>query len=238
MIDILQFTDNGCININGINYYYKKNENYLELLVEQIANLYDVRHVHYIPITYGNKDFYLSKDLNEYGEFLTAEDIGIKDNSLDYIRDFLLSIYPDDYERLMDQVIKMYFMDLIIQNIDRNISNWGFLKDKNNSINLYILDNELSFIGEHTSICSCHNPHNRSIIEIENIIDNFPIEYKELFYNMYNELDIIKLLLLINDVENSINKELPNKDFYIKSFTQFKSRFDKLMKEKNKELIK
>ena len=237
MLDILQFRDKGTININDIKYYYKHNTNYLELLVEQIAKLFDIKHVHYIPITYGNNNIYLSEDLNNYGEFKTAEDIGIKYNNLDYIRDELLYIYPNDYERLMTQVIKMYYMDLMILNIDRNVGNWGFLKDKNNNINLYILDNELSFIGEHSILSSCDNPEKRSIIEVKNILDNFPVEYKELFLEMYNELDSIQLQLLIHDVENSIGKELPNKDYYIKSFNQFRDKVDKLIKEKNKEKV-
>jgi len=237
MLDILQFRDKGTININDIKYYYKHNTNYLELLVEQIAKLFDIKHVHYIPITYGNNNIYLSEDLNNYGEFKTAEDIGIKYNNIDYIRDELLYIYPNDYERLMTQVIKMYYMDLMILNIDRNVGNWGFLKDKNNNINLYILDNELSFIGEHSILSSCYNPEKRSIIEVKNILDNFPVEYKELFLEMYNELDSIQLQLLIHDVENSIGKELPNKDYYIKSFNQFRDKIDKLIKEKNKEKV-
>ena len=132
MLDILKLSDKGTININDTKYFYKIDENHLELLVERIADLFGIKHVHYIPITYDNKDFYLSEDLNERGEFNTAEDLGISYNYLDYIRDTLLYLYPNDYEKLMDQVIRMYYMDLMIHNIDRNVGNWGFLRDNNN----------------------------------------------------------------------------------------------------------
>ncbi len=238
MLEKLKQYNMGIVNINDKDYYYKRNDAYVEILGEKIAGLFELKHAHYIPITYDNKNFYLSEDLNYKGKFSLAEDIGIYYNTIDEIRDVLMITYPNDYEKLMDQVIRMYYMDLMILNIDRSIGNYGFLKDKDNNVDLYVLDNDLSFLGYCSMMSSCDNPKRSCIVEVNNIINNFPDEYVELFYEMYNKLDKEKLEDLINETEKDINMELPHKDKYIKRFEFFRDCIAKCINNKKKELVK
>ena len=137
--------DKGTTVINGKKYYFKRNDAYVEVLVEKIADLFGLKHAHYYPVILEEKRYYLSEDLNEHGFFETAFDAGIDTLDLRYIRDYVLNSYPNDFDHLMDEIMKMFFMDLMILNIDRNNCNWGFLT-KDNHTDLCILDNDLSFV--------------------------------------------------------------------------------------------
>lgn len=231
------YSDRGSISKDNKKYYFKINNSYLEILIEKIADLYDIKHAHYESINVQGFDYYISEDLGELGLFNTAEDLGIVYNHLDYIRDTLLFLFPNNFDKLMDQVIKMYFMDLIILNMDRNIGNWGIL-EKNNDVDLYILDNELSLISYKSLISSCDNPKHKSIVEVENIFDNFPLKYLTVFLDMYSILNEYTLRDLIKETEEEIGMELPYKDDYLIRFVYFRDQVKKTIDKKHKELKK
>ena len=70
--------DKGTAEINGKKYFFKRNDAYVEILVEKIADLFGLKHAHYFPITLYGKNYYLSEDLNYQGQFETAFDAGIE----------------------------------------------------------------------------------------------------------------------------------------------------------------
>ena len=225
----------GTITIDETNYYYKRNDAYVELLVDKIADLFNLNHVHYVPIEVDDKNYYLSEDLNKLGNFTTAEDMGIRSNNLDDIRDFVLINFPEDFDRLINDIIKMYFMDLMILNIDRRNDNWGFLI-KNNKPFIYILDNDLSFIYTNSVMTSLKDNTNKgSLLEVKNIYENFSFEYIDMFNNMCDLLDTNKLQELIKETESDIGKELPYKEDYLRRFDLLKWMIKNIKENKEKK---
>lgn len=225
--------DKGTIYIDGYKYFYKRNDAYVEVLVEKIMDLFNLNHVHYIPIRVNDKDYYISKDLNSDGTFITAEDMGLISYNLDDIRVFIRKKFPSDYEYLFNDILKMYYMDLMILNIDRSNSNWGFfISDKD--VNIYLLDNDLSFIyysSYFTSLDS--NTYKDSKLEIDNIFNSFSDKDIELFYDMYSLLDYDMLVKLIRETEIDINKELLYKDNYLERFDTMRWFIGNNMKKRN-----
>ena len=123
--------DKGQIIIDNKIYYYKRNDAYVEIFVEKIANFFNIKHAHYIPITYADKDYYLSEDLNNIGKFNTAYDLGIHTNNINEIINYVRNKYND--ETIIKDLYKMHFMDIILSNIDRSNDNYGFLTKDNKS---------------------------------------------------------------------------------------------------------
>ncbi len=200
------------------NYYYKRNDAYVEILVEKIADLFDIKHAHYYPVKNNNQEYYLSIDLNCFGKFVLAEDLGINSNNIYEILNTIKSKYPIDYDNLGYEFIKMFFMDLLILNIDRSNTNYGFLTT-NGKTSLYILDNELSFLDTKSYMTSLdNNPIGNSLLEIENILNNFPTNYIDLFQEMVDKLDIETLANLFKETESIIKQELPHKNNYLKRY--------------------
>ena len=219
--------DKGNIHINNINYYYKRNDAYVELLMEKILDLFNLHHVHYKPINIENKDYYLSEDLNNNGQFVTALDSGIESSNLYTILDNTKNIHPNNNSLIID-IIKMYFIDLLTLNIDRNNDNWGFYT-KDNITNIYLLDNDLCFIHYNSLMTTLDDNTSRdSILEIENIYKTFPEEYISLFNKMYDTLTIEMLNKIIKMVEIDINKELPHKNNYLTRYEFLRSKIEEI----------
>ncbi len=224
--------DKGSIYIDGYKYFFKRNDAYVEILVEKIMDLFYLNHVHYIPIRVNDKDYYISKDLNSDGTFITAEDMGLISSNLDDIRDFIRNRFPNNYEYLFNDILKMYYMDLMILNIDRSNSNWGFfINDKD--VNIYLLDNDLSFIDYKSYFTSLdNNTYKDSKLEIYNIFNSFSDKDIELFYDMYSLLDYDMLVKLIRETEIDINKELLYKDNYLERFNTMRWFIENNMKKR------
>ena len=221
--------DKGQIIINNKVYYYKRNDTYIEILGQLIADLFNIHHAKYIPITHNCLNYYLSEDLNNYGEFKTSQDIGFDSFSFNNLLTMTKNIFNDN--NIITDLYKMYFMDLIVLNIDRNNDNYGFLI-KDNKTDLYILDHDCCFTDTSCLLTSIDNkPNKSSILEIDYILQNFDTKYKKMFLNMYNQLDINKLKELINKTEQLIKTELPNKNQYLIRYNSLRETTKALTKK-------
>ena len=226
--------DKGTIEIFGYKYYFKRNDAYVEILVEKIENLFNLHHANYIPITVKDINYYLSKDLNCQGSFITAEDLGLMSYRLNDIKNFVRKCFPNNYEYLEKDILKMFYMDLMILNIDRSNSNWGFLS-KDNNTSIYLLDNELSFIHYVSMFTTLNNNIRRnSMLEVENIFNTFSDKDMELFYEMYSLLDYDMLIRLIEETEKDIKRELMYKENYLKRFETLRLFIEKNIEKKKK----
>ncbi len=237
MLSDIRGKDKGSTIINNTKYFFKRNDAFVELLAEKIADLFGFNHAHYIPVTVDGLNYYISEDLNERGFFTTADDLGINSNNIHDIRDYVLTLFPNEFDRLMDDIIKMYFMDLLILNIDRNVSNWGFLTMKGHT-NICLLDNDLSFVYYNSCMSSTYNPKMDSYIELQNIFDFFPREYVDMFLEMYELLDPNKLYELIKETERDFGIELPNKNNYMSRFITLRKSVEELRTTKNKAILR
>ena len=75
----------GTVEIDGRKYYFKRNDDNVEILVEQIEKLFGLNHAHYTPITVNGTRYYISEDLNEIGPFITAFDARIDSSNINDI---------------------------------------------------------------------------------------------------------------------------------------------------------
>ena len=226
--------DKGIIEIGGCRYYFKRNDAYVEVLVEKIASLFNLHHANYIPIDVNGINYYLSRDLNYLGNFITAEELGIMSYNLGDIKDFVRDRFPNDYEYLKKDILKMFYMDLMILNIDRSNSNWGFL-NKDTDTSIYLLDNDLSFIHHQSMFTTLdNNIHRDSILEIDNIFNSFSDRDIKLFYEMYSILDNDTLMKLIEETEKDIRQELGYKENYLKRFNTQRWFIERNIEKKKK----
>lgn len=229
--------DRGTVEDKGRKFYFKRNDADVEILMEKIADFFQLNHAHYYPTTVHGLQYYISEDLNAKGNFVTAEDAGIDFHSTSEIRDAILLKYPNDFEKIMKDFMKMYFMDLLTLNIDRNNGTWGFLQ-KDGHTELCVLDNDLAFIYENSLMTSCENPNRSTMTEIENVLDTFPPEYIVLFLEMYQNLNTETLEKIMRDCEDEMEDTLPHKHHYIERFEILREKIENYLKEKHKEYIK
>ena len=228
----------GTVTVGGKKYYFKRNDAYVELLAEQIAELFQLKHAHYETVKVGGDSYYLSKDLNDDGSFATAQDFGIIDSHIKVIEDFICMHFPQQAERLIEQLMKMFFMDLLVLNVDRSNDNWGFLLTPDGVINICVLDNDLSFIHETSVMTSLSdNYYCRSFEEIRNIFETFPEEYINMFIEMYDLLDLKKLEEIIKLVEEKIGMKLPYKNNYYGRYYTLREKIKGLIEEKKHNLM-
>ena len=231
MLKDMLYRDKGTIMIGDKKYYFKRNDADVELLIEHIADLFHIKHAHYISVIVEDIPYYISEDLNHIGHFITADDLGLQSNHMRNIRDFVLTKFPEQFDHLMDQIMKMFFMDLMILNIDRNTANWGFLT-KDGKTDICILDNSCSFVWYNSCMTACENKEADSYIEITNILEYFPKQYRELFLQMFQQLDVKQLEKIIQKTEKQMGKELPYKDNYIRRFECLRNSVDSYLQQR------
>ena len=214
--------DKGQVYIDNKVYYYKRNDAYLEIFMQRIADFFQLHHAEYTPTTYKGLNYYLSEDLNNKGFFRTAYDAGI--DTYDF--NIILAIAKERFNdpTIIEDLYKMYFMDLMTLNIDRNNDNYGFLT-KDDKTSLYVFDHGCCFLDYLCLLTSITNKlDNSSLQEIDYIIKNFDKEHFQLFLDMYNSLDINTFKKIITDTEDVINRDLPYKEYYISGYEFLRDR--------------
>ncbi len=227
----------GTVIVGDKRFFFKRNDAYVELLAEQIADLFKVKHAHYETVTVNGDSYYLSKDLRYDGAFATAQDLGITCSNVKDIEDFICMYFPKHSDHLIEQLMRMFFMDILVLNIDRSNDNWGFLITPNN-VDVYALDNDLSFIHEMSVMTALPNNDTcNSFLEVCNILETFPDEYVKMFIEMYELLDSQKLEELIKGIESKIGKELPHKNNYLNRFCILREKINGLIEEKKHSLM-
>ena len=103
-----------------------------------------------LPYNDDEEVFVISEDLNNYGKFVDAFNLGLLKEynaSLYGIWDFLEKkylnnpIYGSKIPKVFNDIIKMYIFDILFCNWDRRSNNWGIIFNEDN-MQLAIFDNE------------------------------------------------------------------------------------------------
>lgn len=145
-----------------------------ELIGKKLADIMGIVCPRYFLVDVDKEKYILSEDLNQYGKFTPAIELGEKydddfesyplrklyqneswydeeaekllhGNSLYDIWSYFEKNYPSDISKsLMDEILKIYIFDILFLNYDRDSRNWGILTQKDQA-NVVILDNELIF---------------------------------------------------------------------------------------------
>ena len=104
----------GRMLINGKSYFFKPNESCIELVVERIANRLGINTAHYIAQNVGPLPYYFSADLNDTGDFSTADELGLTGDTLREGFRFFSIRYPELEYYLSTDLVKLYMMDIIL----------------------------------------------------------------------------------------------------------------------------
>lgn len=142
-----------------------------ELIGKKLADVFKVKCPNYHLVNVNGQYYYLSEDLNQLGEFVSAGDIvqinskysymstyvnhmdldfkiepGLYGNNIYDIWAYFDSLYDKKtVMRLMYDIMKIYIFDLLFVNFDRRPDNWGILTSGQNQVDVVMLDNEFSF---------------------------------------------------------------------------------------------
>lgn len=243
------------VTIEGKKYYVKKwrtRLGYSEVIADKIASMYGIRHASYTAVKVDNKLYFLSEDLEYLGNNLITSDVfKVKNASLYEYWHYFHRFFPRYEEKLINELVRVYLMDIIISNPDRNQGNWGILEEQGIP-SIVIFDNELIMRGEETKISSYYmEKDNRNYMKKPNYsthppledLDNFLKESSEEYIIMFRKMldkltpDIFKSLLL--SIESEYNDVVENMAWaieeYQKHYAKLLEVLNRYLKEENKE---
>ncbi len=233
----------GRLDIDGKSYYFKPNESNMELVVERLARQLGISTVHYITQKVGPDSYYFSEDLNNTGDFTTADELGLVGDSLQECFKLFKSRYPDlEYFLSMD-LIKVYMMDILLMNHDRHSDNWGIYKD-NEGIRLVILDNDLCFTISKTVLSSknimpyyMRKYYDSCVVvdsydDLENFFREFGPSFRRIFISMYDLLTPDYIRATIDSVEKEYGVIVKAKEMYISLYETHYAKLGEICKNK------
>ena len=210
---------NGTIIIDNKKYYFKLIPSMsigIEVAVENLAKLVDIKCAHYEVVEINGLNYYLCEDISGKDKFYTAYELGFYDYSLQNIWSEFELRYPEKYEYLKEQMIKIYIFDILLLNNDRNYGNFGFKFINSKIEDVYIFDNGDVFSDDQEALTSKpkfdSNLKNIPIELLKIVPEGFKEslddlayflennnEYYDLFINMYT-------ILTPSIIEQELNK--------------------------------
>ena len=232
--DITQ-NDYEFVMIRGKSYFVKKiskdyrTGQYLnffkEVIAKKVALLFSISCPNYFPVKIGEDYYYLSEDLNSFGEFVEGSDIvGYTTSSLYQIWNCFEEFYKD-VPRLMRQMIQIYVYDILLLNHDRKPRNWGVVKSEKE--NVYIFDNEYIFNLQVFSFLTVSYDRADLIYdfdyykevrrELTQFFKDSSKEFVDIFLSSFFKLTPEKLKKIINEIEDDYVVKLPEE--YLSIYT-------------------
>jgi len=226
----------GFIEKNNRRYYFKLNGNdCIELVVEKIAKRLGICSAHYMVVKYDGKEFYLSESLNNDGVFLSADSLGIDGSNLYNIWFGIEKYYPGYVFELMQDIIKIYIMDILLMNYDRTDLNWGFYY-KDGTIKIAIIDSEMAFTVGNTYISCVNEIGSRDFVsinddqdEIINFLNISSQEYIDLFKEMFSFLTPQYVQSVFEEVEQEIGRDIRDKELYTRIYNNHYNKIKSLL---------
>ena len=215
--------------INGKSYYVKEcddNFNLKEIIAKRLANILDIKCASYDIIKCNDTMYYISEDLKNLGNARNLSFIASPSSSLYLIWDALEKISPDS-RLLMQELIKIYFFDLLFLNSDRKLHNI-MLVNSISSSHLYMIDNSLLFSSGRAELFSSlarydnlkntcqvdkdeHNQDKLNRHNLEYFLQTSAKEYIVILESMIKLVPVEVLKKVIEDIESEYNYEIPDK---------------------------
>ena len=184
--------------------------------------------------------YLLSEDLDSYGRFINAEDMEIGNLieeycSIEEAKSTLESKYNIGSE--VNNLIKIYFLDIIFKHFDRNKRNWGLIFLPDGSRKLVILDNEYLLVDndKKEKLKLYFSPSIPASLEED--FTKFLLEAKpedivlfEYYFNLYKPEFIISLINILI-IRQGIKFENGEKEEIIESYQSHYSKLQDLIKK-------
>lgn len=191
------------LEINHKRYFVKRQRtrlDYCEIVAEKIAARFGIICAHYEGLRMGHKIYLLSEDLASIGAFKPISEYGPHNPSLYTFWELFERIYPSYSNQLLQELIRVYLMDIIIMNSDRNHTNWGIIITSSGP-HICIFDNELILRGDDVKLTA-------DFIDGDNLtaLDDKPCLTEELDY--FLETSTEEYLLLFEEMLNTLTPEV------------------------------
>ena len=222
--------------INGKSYYVKEcddNFNLKEIIAKRLADILGIKCASYDIIKCNDTMYYISEDLKNLGNARNLSFIASPSSSLYLIWDALEKISPDS-RLLMQELIKIYFFDLLFLNSDRKLHNI-MLVNTISSSHLYMIDNSLLFSSGRAELFSSlaryddlevissinwdnnkQNELNRH--NLEYFLQTSAKEYIVILESMIKLVPVEVLKKVIEDIELEYNYEIPDKAIMLEHY--------------------
>ena len=211
-------------------YFKEVQENELgsELVVEKLAKKVGITTPHYEMFTSvdGSSHYYFCESLSKLGDFSIAKSLGVSydEGNIDVIIDDITDFYALSIDKIREELYKIYFFDILINNIDRTPGNWGIVTLPNRDRTVCILDNENSFYDSesNTTHLTSMNDNNyvlNNIYDLSCFLDTHDDKYRTIFIDMYKMLTPEYLSSVIDDILKS-GICLPYKDKWLEYYTR------------------
>ncbi len=234
--------EKGYLLKNNKKYYYKlalPSLEGMELVIEDLAKLVDIKCANYEMLKIDDMYFYISLDVGYPNQFITASSLGIKSTNLYDIWDYLEKISFNNSKELMLKIIKIYLFDILIVNPDRRYINWGFIINNNKILDVCILDNELSFTfnnlyistnGKDYKIKEIPKEYIKGINDLFDFLYTSSNDFIELFKEMYNVINpkVVKEIL---------QKHILDENDQLDMFRVFEENYTLITNLLNKNLV-
>lgn len=226
----------GILKKDGVEYYFKEVvDDGMEMVIERLASIVDMKCVHYELVNIDGKDYYFYRNNFQKDEFYTLSDIGINEKSLIKIQTTLENTFPLHVKFLMEQLVKIYLFDILVLNPSRESSDIGiYIKDKNIS-NVYILENSDCFYEKGRVRYTYNNRKDNyhfekiSVKNVPSISKNMQelasfLANEEEYYDIFNSMFVILspevIRRVFESLEKQMNKKIPNKEVYINRYIE------------------
>lgn len=219
------------IDIDGVVYYAKQDDDFLEVICSRLANICGIPCFQYEPVVIDEaiaqklgKDFFpknrlpdntinyvFSKDISYCGDFISARKKFPELNRLCSLYDIWNSIeknYPDNTKKLMTEIVRMYIFDYFIMNDDRETLNYGIL----NSDTVVVFDHQASFtVWTQTITTEDAGFYDSKFVDIGIFLKTSSQEFVDLFENMLIMIPPKILNVTIKQIEHEYNIKIEKK---------------------------
>lgn len=208
----IQESINKFVILNGKKYYVKKAEKSFEtteLIVQDLANLLDIKCAKYESVNIDGVFYYLSEDLNEQGRLIPID--VFMPNKLSLI-DCWIALEKNflNADKLMYDIVKIYLFDILFLNSDRHFGNIGLLQAKE-KVEVVMLDNEFAFDTLEVTLTAkysrgeesfsfdeekyrkCERYLKYNLEELSYFLDVSSQEFINLFIDMYNKCSVLEV---------------------------------------------
>lgn len=216
-----------------------------ELLGMRIARLVGLNCPKYDWTKINNIKYLLSDDIGKGGEFLLAKQaLNIKYNSLYQIQSQIKKVFPNQQNELMKDIVKIYIIDILTMNFDRNSKNWG-IKIINGKLEVWIFDNEYVFLNDgfpviyfnkFTSDVKHKNDIDSFLYHISEDVKNFLSSNENFYQYLFSEILSILTPTVIEFITREVVKEIrqePSGEIFIKDYYKVYEHFKNMVVKNN-----
>lgn len=210
-----------------------------ELLGEKVADLIGLHHMNYYIAIIDCQTIVLSKFQEN---FQTANELFLEDyyKETSISANEPLSLYDiwialekkyGEVEELMKAIVKMYIMDLLLLNDDRNSDNWG-INEEDGKREIYVLDHEFALAYETDYMlrirADLQYKEDDMLKDLKTFLKESSGEFVELTENIFRIITPKKINELLEQIQKESDPENIHEDYYDKIKGRFDRNYEKL----------